>query len=915
MLGNTPMMKQYKEIKDQHPDTILFYRLGDFYEMFGKDAILASRELEITLTGRDAGMKERVPMCGIPYHAADSYIGRLIEKGYKVAICEQVEDPKASKGIVKREVIRVITPGTALDAQLIHDQANMYLVALSRNKQKWGLAFCDVTTGEFWLSEFGGLEGKNVLCSELTRLNPAEILVPEGDKSNILPVLNLLDDTLITTYNDDNFTYSKSSQIICNHFNVTSLEKYDYRELKQAISSAGVILNYLQDTQKTAPQQIKEIKIYYPEAYLIMDMTTFRNLELTRTLRSSDKKGSLLDLLDKTKTACGLRLLQHWLHNPLTDKNLLEKRLNAVEILSQKWSERQKMRADLEKVFDVERLMTRILYGRANPRELISFKNSLAVLPSIINLLITFKESVYIADLKNEIDPLEDVWFLLDTALENEPALNLKDGGVIKQGYNKSIDELRETSKNGRTWIAELEKEEKEKTGIKSLKIGFNKVFGYYFEVTKANLGLVPEYFQRKQTLAGGERYVTEELSRLESQVLGAEEKLLSYEEEIYSELLKELGQSAQRVQSTFQILAQLDVLQSLAEVAIQNQFVKPEILDKKENIIRIEDLRHPVVEKVLSESPYVPNDLDMSDRKNLYIITGPNMGGKSTYCRSVALAVIMAQMGSFVPAKKAVISLRDRVFARVGASDDLRSGQSTFMVEMNEVANILNHATKDSLVILDEIGRGTSTYDGMSVAWAVSEYLINEVKAKTLFATHYHELTMLSSKYEGVDNFSVAVKEKGEDIILLHKIIEGAADRSYGIQVARLAGVPSSVIDRAKEVLAGLEKKKNNNQDTLDIFTSQEPILEGHNGENKSELINGHEPVNEHEYEHEHNEKQQMVLNMVCGEKDRSKSINNVLKEDILKIDLLSMTPLAAMNKLYQIQQRLKEDRASEEE
>ncbi|MDD2433167.1 MAG: DNA mismatch repair protein MutS [Clostridia bacterium] len=871
MLGQTPMMKQYQEIKKQYPDAILFFRLGDFYEMFGSDALLASRELDITLTGRDAGMKERVPMCGVPYHAADNYLAKLIKKGYKVAICEQIEDPKVSKGIVKREVIRVVTPGTTLDTQIIQEATNLYLAALSRQRQNFGLAFCDVSTGEFWLSEFSGSEGWKVLQDELFRLQPTEILLPANKESEFAKILSYLENTLITPYTEDAFSFSKGRQALCNHFQVASLEVFACQNKRQAVASAGAILQYLLETQKSTPQQVKKLQIYYPEKYLALDATTFRNLELTKTLRSNEPKGSLLDLLDKTKTACGARLLRHWLQNPLTNKKILEERLDAVEILSQNWSERQKIRRYLEAVYDLERLMTRILYERANPQELLSLKTSLTILPELKAYLTEFKRSSYLTTLQNNLDLLEDVVSALDLALEEKPPFNLKEGGVIKKGYHQEIDKLREASEKGKEWIACLEGKEKENTGIKSLKIGYNKIFGYYFEVTKANLSLVPDYFQRKQTLANSERYITDELQQLANQVLGAEEKLIPLEEEIYKHLLKELGQEAQRVQQTSQVLAQIDVLQSLAEVAVQNSYVRPQLLEQEENYLHFVDLRHPVVEKVLPEAAYVPNDLSMSDEVDFYIITGPNMGGKSTYCRSVALAVIMAQMGSFVPAKEAVISLRDRVFARVGASDDLRSGQSTFMVEMNEVANILNHATPYSLVVLDEVGRGTSTCDGLSMAWAISEYLIKELKSKTLFATHYHELTCLSNIYEGIKNLSVAVQEKGEEIVFLHKIIPGATDKSYGIQVAKLAGLPQVVVDRANEILKNLEaEKENENNKTLNIsqatFAQQE--------EQNSNL---------------------------------AFQTEQQLYEKISSWDLLSMTPLEALNELYQLQQQLK--------
>ncbi len=803
MLAKTPMMLQYQQIKEQYPDTIIFFRLGDFYEMFGKDAELASRVLEITLTGRDAGLPERVPMCGIPHHAADSYINKLIQKGYKVAICEQVEDPKKSKGIVKRDVIRVITPGTNLDPQIMKIKENSYLVALSQHQGTWGLAFCDISTGDFKVSEFTGLNCESVLQDELVRLNPSELLLNgECDPG----FLRNNSRTIITKCDNRLFSFEKAKEMLFKHFKVTGLEALGLQDMRQTVICAGAVISYLLETQKSPPQQLKTIEIYHPDAFMMIDATTFRNLEIKRTIRRNERKGSLFDIMDRTKTAAGSRLLLNWLQWPLTEIAELKRRHNAVETLSGSWEIRHEIRSDLEKVYDLERLMTRILYLRAQPRELHALKDSLAVIPSIKTALATLKDSEYLDELTEKIDTLEDIRTLLERSIVADPPYTLKEGGVIKTGFNPEIDIQREASTHGKEWIARLETEEKEKTGIKSLKVSFNKVFGYYLEVTKANLSLVPERYQRKQTLSNSERYVTEELIRLENQVLGAEEKLLALEEDVYNSLLKELGLATDRIQHTSQILSQVDVLQSMAEIAVKNSYTRPQMIECDENILFFKDLRHPVVESIMSE-PFVPNDLDMSKSTDLFIITGPNMGGKSTYCRSIALAVIMAQAGSFVPAQEAKISIRDKVFARVGASDDLMSGHSTFMVEMNEVANILRHATKYSLVVLDEVGRGTSTYDGLSMAWAVSEYLVKKLQPKTLFATHYHELTQLTDIFPNIKNLSLAVKEKGDDIIFLHRIINGPADKSYGIQVARLAGLPITVVSRAKEILRLLEK------------------------------------------------------------------------------------------------------------
>lgn len=875
MLGQTPMMLQYQQIKQEYPDTILFFRLGDFYEMFGADAEVASRELEITLTGREAGLETRVPMCGVPYHAVDNYINRLIQKGFKVAICEQVEDPKTAKGIVRREVIRVVTPGTYLDSQGPQQYSENYLASLSCQGDIWGLAVCDAATGEFWVVELSGPEGYSILKDELIRLNPVEILLPQTLISPYQDLLAHLERTIITNSDPQKFTYKKALDTLLEHFQVRGPEALGIGQQKQAIASAGALICYLQETQKAPPRQIRTISRYKPEAYLSIDATTFRNLELTRTVRQNERKGSLLDILDKTKTALGARLLKSWLERPLTERKSLEERLDAVEELKEHWSERQALRKNLEEVYDLERLTTRILYRRAQPRELVALKKSLAVLPQVKNITKALAgsensseasekaSSEYLARLNRSLDTLEDIRSLLEKALVEEPPFNLKEGGVIKAGFHTELDSLREASSSGKMWIAGLESKERERTGIKSLKVGFNKVFGYYFEVTKANLSLVPEYFQRKQTLSNGERYVTEELIRLESQVLGSEEKLLALEEELYLQLMTEIGQEAKRVQQASQILAHFDVLQSLAEVAVQNGYTRPLLREKQEQVLVFEELRHPVVETVMADASFVPNDLKMTEAIDLFIITGPNMGGKSTFCRSVALAVIMAQVGSFVPARRAVISIRDRVFARVGASDDLRTGQSTFMVEMNEVANILKHATPNSLVILDEVGRGTSTYDGLGMAWAVTEYLVQTLKAKTLFATHYHELTRLEEMFPTIKNLSLAVQEKGEEIIFLHRIVEGPADKSYGIQVGRLAGLPPWVIKRAGEILEHLEAGAG-------------------------------------EEENGWTEKKQQVQPAAVP---RELLPDYSAIESLLQMDILNMTPLEAMNRLYEIQ------------
>lgn len=793
MLGNTPMMMQYKKIKQEHPDALLFFRLGDFYEMFGEDAELASRELQITLTGRDAGMNKRVPMCGVPYHAVDIYLSRLIQKGYKVAICEQVEDPKLVKGIVKREVVRIITPGTACDGQLISDSSRNYLSAVYYEDEKWGLAFGDFSTGQFWFTCFSGNDAHQKLINELLRITPSELLINELQTS----LINTKFDFSTTIISNDHFNYPIPRTAFS--------EEIAHCEHTCALAAAA-IYSYLIHTQKAEPLQINNFKRYMHDFYLQIDSTTFRNLEIIRTLRNNERNGSLLDTLDFTKTAQGRRLLRSWLEQPLTDQTLIEERYEALEALIADWSERSKLRKALTNVYDIDRLLTRILYQRANPQEIISFKNSLANLPSIKNSLSVLINSPLLNRLFEQFDSLEDIFQLIDLAIEESAPANISAGGSIRKTFDSDLHELYTLQKDSQSLLAQLENKEKDKSGIKSLKIGFNKVFGYYIEVSKSNISLVPDHFIRKQTLANGERYVTEELISLENKILSAEGKIRTLENQIFKELLCKIGAARLRIQNVNTVLAELDVLQSLAEAAVKNGYHRPCLLKMDEDTLFFEDLRHPVIENIFTESPFVPNDLKMPVEEILAIITGPNMGGKSTFCRSAALAVIMAQAGSFVPAKSAIIAIKDKIFARVGANDDLSSGQSTFMVEMSEVANILKNATKYSLIILDEVGRGTSTYDGISLAWAVSEYILNVLKSKTLFATHYHELTQLENLFPTAKNISVSVHERREEIIFLHKIVPGPADKSYGLHVGRLAGLPQSVSARANEILSDLE-------------------------------------------------------------------------------------------------------------
>ena len=809
----TPMMKQYFDIKAENPGALVMFRLGDFYEFFGEDAAIASRELDIVLTGRDAGMEERMPMCGVPHHALDQYLARLIQKGYRVCICEQLEDPKSVKGLVKRGVVRVVTPGTAMEAG--RDDESVYIASLLHGEEdRWAFSMCEVSVGRLRVAEFTGPDCLAELSGEIARHKPKEILISENDYLILTEYITIWagDDKesgTVTLLPGSAFDRNKGRDRLEGRF--SGDEARIWLDHPLAGDCAGAILGYLEETQKTAPAQIRTLELDTSSDRLIIDPTTFRNLEVTRNLRTYEKKGSLLDLMDKTRTAFGARLLRNWLEEPLVERAAIEARLDAVESLHQDWSRRQGLRRSLNDLYDMERLMTRVVYQRAVPRELVALKLSFGVLPALRQIVGELagagdrRSELY--RIHQEIDELKDLYERLDAALTEDIPNNWKDGGYIKPGYDPQADEYRESAENGRTWMLELEQKEREKTGIKSLKVGFNKVFGYYFDVTKSNLSSVPEYFQRKQTLASGERFVTEELIRLEGMVLGAEEKMVSLEFALYQELLACLAEALPRVQITAGALARLDVFQALGELAAAGRYCRPRFQPADQSAILIKDLRHPVVEQIMENNRFVPNDLAMEAGTSLYIITGPNMGGKSTYCRSVAIAFLMAQTGSFIPASSALIPIRDKLFARVGASDDLRGGQSTFMMEMNEVAHILRHATDRSLVILDEVGRGTGTYDGMSVAWSVSQYLSNQIKAKTLFATHYLELTNLAGLFPEVKNLSLAVEEEGERIIFLHKIIPGSANKSYGVHVARLAGLPDEVILGAGAKLAELER------------------------------------------------------------------------------------------------------------
>ena len=810
MAEYSPMMQHYLDTKEQYKDCILFYRLGDFYEMFFDDAITTSRELELTLTGKDCGQEERAPMCGIPFHAAEVYISRLIGKGYKVAICEQLEDPKQAKGIVKRDVIRVVTPGTVIESNMLDEKKNNYIMSIYKNGLFFGMSVCDISTGDFFSTQIKQSNNFSKLLDEISRYSPAEIVVNEMMFASSEEISKIRErfECYISMLKNDKF--ERNYEVIAEEYDVyCEGKKIDNIEEKMlSVISSNGLLNYLKDTQKIELEHINKINIYNVEKYMSLDLNTRRNLELTEKMRDKSKKGTLLWVLDKTATSMGGRMLRRWINDPLIDVSEINRRLDSVKELIGSQMLKGEVVDSLKKVYDIERLIGKISYGNANGRDLISLKNSLGQLPDLKNVL-SRTSSKLLQNLYADLDELKDVYSLIDAAIVEEPPISVKEGGLIKLGYNEEIDGYKKASTEGKNWIIELEAREKEATGIKNLKVGFNKVFGYYIEVTKSYLSQVPDTYIRKQTLTGGERYITEELKNLEEKTLGAQEKLIDLEYKVFQEIRASISSQIQRIQKTANIVSTLDVLASFATVALDLNYVMPIVDNSGE--IDIRDGRHPVIEKMLPSGSFIENDTYLNKESDrLSIITGPNMAGKSTYMRQVALITLMAQIGSFVPASYAKIGVVDKIFTRVGASDDLSMGQSTFMVEMMEVANILKESTNNSLVILDEIGRGTSTYDGLSIAWAVAEYISNKEKcgAKTLFATHYHELTELENKLEGVKNYSIAVKEKGEDIIFLRKIVKGGTDESYGIHVAKLAGVPKDVVKSANEILKGLERK-----------------------------------------------------------------------------------------------------------
>ena len=808
----TPMMQRYLETKEQYKDCILFYRLGDFYEMFFDDAIIAARELEITLTGKDCGQAERAPMAGVPHHSAELYIAKLVNKGYKVAICEQLEDPKKAKGIVKRGVIRIVTPGTVTESNMLEERKNNYIMSIFKSGIYFGISICDISTGEFYSAEIKDNNNFPLLLDEIARYSPSELVVNSmmaDSKEEMDKIKERFENIYVTKFNDEAFKSSVDNlnlRFTILDENGSKLEDFEDKNL--AISSINGLIGYIKETQKTDLEHINNITVYKISRYIALDINARRNLEITEKMRDKSKKGTLLWVLDKTATSMGGRLLRRWLNDPLIDVEAINKRLDAVQELKDNMMLRGDVIESLKKVYDIERLAGKMAYGSANARDMVTLKNSLVKLPEVKQNLSQCKSEL-LKELYENLDELQDIYQLIDKAIEDDPPMTITDGGIIKMGYDPEIDKLKTAQTEGKNWLVQLEVKEKEETGIKNLKVGFNKVFGYYIEVTKSNLSQVPDRYIRKQTLTNGERYITEELKNLEDQILGAEEKVISLEHDTFIKIRDEISKNIKRLQKTSEVVSTLDVLSDFAQIAEDMNYCKPEV--NNSGVIDIKNGRHPVIEKILGIGSFVENDTYLDrDENRLAIITGPNMAGKSTYMRQVALIVLMTQVGCFVPAQTAKIGVVDKIFTRVGASDDLSMGQSTFMVEMMEVASILKEATPKSLIILDEIGRGTSTYDGLSIAWAVAEYIADKEKcgAKTLFATHYHELTELENKLDGVKNYSIAVKEKGEDIIFLRKIVEGGTDESYGIHVARLAGVPKVVTNRANEILRSLERK-----------------------------------------------------------------------------------------------------------
>jgi len=893
----TPMMRQYLEIKDKCKDSILFFRLGDFYEMFFEDAELVSKELELTLTGRDCGLENRAPMCGVPFHAAETYISRLVSKGYKVAICEQVEDPAVAKGIVKRDIIKIVTPGTYTESSFLEENKNNFLMGLYISENLSSVCFCDISTGEFYCSDFN--YDINIIIDEISKFNPKELVISNMVSEEILKEIRERFEVSISRFDEDFF--STEEEKLQNQFK--NYEELQFSE--SLVRGCNGLLNYIVETQKVTLSNIDTIEIYNIFDYLVIDGNSRRNLEITESLRDKTKRGSLLSVLDKTSTAMGARRLRKWIEQPLVDKKEIELRQNAIEELIKNISLQEDLDDALNDIYDIERLVGKISSKSINAKELLALKNSIEKIPRIKDLLSSFSEDLLI-DIEKNLDDLKDIYELLHCSISESPAISVKEGNIIKEGYNEEIDELRNSKKWGKQWIANLESNEKKSTGIKSLKIGYNKVFGYFIEVTKSNLSLIPEgRYIRKQTLSNAERFITPELKEMEDKILGAEDKLISLEYEVFVTIREEVEKHVDRMKTSAKLISELDSLCSLCKVARDNNYIKPSINTK--GILKIEDGRHPVVEKMLPINSFVGNDTLLDGKDNqMLLITGPNMAGKSTYMRQVALITLMAQIGSFIPAKVADISVCDKIFTRIGASDDLAGGKSTFMVEMWEVSNILKNATNKSLILLDEVGRGTSTYDGLSIAWAVIEYICesSNIKCKTLFATHYHELTKLENKIKGVKNYSIAVKKVDNNIIFLRKIIPGGADESYGIEVAKLAGIPNKVIDRAREILSHLEDN-NNNKDITTIYTENKAaIIE--EKDLQEEITNNEVAIDKVSVEKaaKKENKVEVLEEIQLGFED-IQSMN--LMKEIKNIDILNMTPMEGFNKLYELIKKAK--------
>ncbi len=873
----TPMMQQYLEIKKEYSGYILFYRLGDFYEMFFEDAIQVSKELELTLTGKNCGVGERAPMCGVPYHSVEGYLNKLVKRGYKIAVCEQVEDPKAAKGIVKREVIRIVTPGTNTDTQALEETRNNYIMCIVYLADKYGVSIADGSTGDYYVTE---VDTERKLLDEMNKYNPAELICNEAffmsgiDLDDIKNRLNVCVSALESWY----FGEDTAVTALKEHFKIQNLAGIGLEDFACGSIAAGALLKYLYETQKNSLSHMSAIHPYVTGKFMVLDSSTRRNLELTETLREKSKRGSLLWVLDKTKTAMGARMMRSFLEQPLIEKAEISRRLDAVEELKEHMITREELREYLNAVYDLERLITRIACQTANPKDLLALKNSIQMLPPVKSLLSEFSCEMLL-EIAEEIDPLEDIFDLISSGIDEDAPILVHDGGIIKSGYDEEVDRLKRARTESKTWLAQLEAAERENTGIKNLKIKYNKVFGYYLEVTNSYKHLVPDSYTRKQTLANAERYITPKLKELEDDILGAEDKLTVLEYELFRRIRETIAAEVVRIQKTAKAIAGLDVFASFACVAEQNQFCRPKLNHK--GTIDIKGGRHPVVEKMIQNEMFIKNDTFLDNgRQRISIITGPNMAGKSTYMRQTALIVLMAQIGSFIPADSANIGIVDRIFTRVGASDDLASGQSTFMVEMTEVANILRNATSNSLLILDEIGRGTSTFDGLSIAWAVVEHISNPklLGAKTLFATHYHELTELEGKLDNVSNYCIAVKEKGDDVVFLRKIVKGGADKSYGIQVAKLAGLPESVLARAKEIV--------NELSDLDLSDIAKNIQVGAPAKKKKTVLD---------------EVDLTQMSLFDTVKD-----DDIIAE-IRELDIGNLTPIEAMNKLFELQNKIK--------